>query len=214
MTNDTDHIQLFPLALVLLPGEDLGLHIFEERYKLLIARCRADDVPFGIVLRVDDGLAAVGCTARVSEVLEEFPDGRLNISVAGERPFRLLEVEIPEDPSAEPLAGKVEFMEDSDDDHADAAEVVQALAERLRVAQAAIEGLEEVPPLEDPPSGRSSYGWAVGLDADVVLKQRLLEATSERTRLGLLLGYLETLVARTEVLATRQEAIRGNGKGD
>jgi Lon protease-like protein len=214
MAESTAHIQLFPLALVLLPEENVGLHIFEERYKTLIERCRAEDVPFGIVLRIDDGLAAVGCTARLSEVLEEFPDGRLNITVRGERPFRLLEVEIPEDVAAEPLAGQVEFIEDEEEDPGEAVDVVEAQIDRLRQAQAGIEGLDEVPPVERPASGFSSYALAVGLDVDVVLKQRILEAASERRRLGLLLGYVETLVARTEVLAARQEAIRGNGKGN
>jgi Lon protease-like protein len=214
MTSDVARIQLFPLALVLLPDENLGLHIFEERYKRMIARCRKDDSPFGIVLRVDDGLAAIGCTARLAEVIEEFPDGRMNIAVRGERPFRLLEVEIPEDPDVEPLWAQVEFMEDSDEEYGEAAEVVADLVARLRRAQAEIEGLAEALPLETPDARLSSFEWAVGLDIDVILKQRLLESAGERARLGLLLGHLEMLVVRTEVLAERKDAIRGNGKGD
>ena len=214
MTADVARIQLFPLALVLLPEENLGLHIFEERYTRLIARCRAEDAPFGIVLRVDEGLAAIGCTARVSEVIAEFPDGRMNIAVRGERPFRLLGVELPEHADLEPLWAQVEFLEDPEEEYGEAAEVVAELVARLRRAQAEIEGLAEALPLETPDAGLSSFEWAVGLDIDVILKQRLLESAGERARLGLLSSHLEMLVPRTEVLAERQDAIRGNGKGD
>src|SRR5450756_879686 len=61
---------LFPLGLVLLPGEVLPLHIFEERYKLLV-RERLDGGEFGVVLADDGTLRECGCTARVAELLEE-----------------------------------------------------------------------------------------------------------------------------------------------
>ena len=91
---DADGVELpiFELPLVLLPGELLPLHIFEERYKRMIAHCVDDGEPFGIVFRDDEGGARrVGCEARVTEVTERFDDGRLNILVTGERPFRVLD---------------------------------------------------------------------------------------------------------------------------
>ena len=63
---------IFELPLALLPGEQLPLHIFEERYKRMIGRSVDEGEPFGIVLRDDDGARSVGCTARVEEVLERF----------------------------------------------------------------------------------------------------------------------------------------------
>ncbi|MFI5123138.1 MAG: LON peptidase substrate-binding domain-containing protein, partial [Vicinamibacteria bacterium] len=73
-------LPIFELPLVLLPGELLPLHIFEERYKRMIARCLEDGEPFGIVFRDDDGGARrIGCEARVTEVTGRFDDGRLNI---------------------------------------------------------------------------------------------------------------------------------------
>ena len=59
----TRRIPLFPLGLVLFPGRNLPLHIFEERYKLMIARCTQAQVPFGIVLASGEGIATIGCTA-------------------------------------------------------------------------------------------------------------------------------------------------------
>ncbi len=89
MDADAVELPIFELPLVLLPGELVPLHIFEERYKRMIAHCLEDGEPFGIVFRDGEGGARrVGCEARVTEVTERFDDGRLNIIVTGERPFR------------------------------------------------------------------------------------------------------------------------------
>jgi Lon protease-like protein len=76
-----DELGLFPLGIVLLPTEQLPLHIFEERYKELIGECIDDDGEFGLVYADDDGLRDLGTRARVVEVLARFEDGRLNILV-------------------------------------------------------------------------------------------------------------------------------------
>src|SRR3954469_2642180 len=83
----TDRFPLFLLPIVLLPSEVVPLHVFEERYKLMIGECVESDAEFGIVWLADDGLRSVGCTARVTQVLAELEDGRLNILVAGGRPL-------------------------------------------------------------------------------------------------------------------------------
>src|SRR3954469_5504554 len=86
----TDRFPLFLLPLVLLPTEVVPLHIFEERYKKMIGECLESDTEFGIVWLSDDGLREVGCTARVTQVLAEMDDGRMNILVAGGRAFTLM----------------------------------------------------------------------------------------------------------------------------
>src|ERR687896_131755 len=90
MGDTVESFPLFPLGIVLLPGEVVPLHIFEERYKLMIGECLDSDTEFGIVWLADDGLREVGCTARVTQVLDRFDDGRLNILVTGGTRFRLL----------------------------------------------------------------------------------------------------------------------------
>ena len=87
MGETADRFPLFPLGIVLLPSEVVPLHIFEERYKLMIGECLESEGEFGIVWLSDDGLREVGCTARVTQVLAELEDGRLNILVAGGRAF-------------------------------------------------------------------------------------------------------------------------------
>src|SRR5215211_4588521 len=90
MAQQVERFPLFPLGIVLLPGEVVPLHIFEDRYKLMIGECLDAETEFGIVWLADDGLREVGCTATVEQLLERMEDGRMNILVRGGRPFRLL----------------------------------------------------------------------------------------------------------------------------
>ena len=83
---------LFPLGIVLLPTEQVPLHIFEERYKELIAECLDSDQEFGLVYADGDGVRDVGTRAAVIEVLAQLEDGRMNIVVEGRDRFRLLEL--------------------------------------------------------------------------------------------------------------------------
>ncbi|MGZ4199315.1 MAG: LON peptidase substrate-binding domain-containing protein, partial [Thermoleophilia bacterium] len=87
---DDGLLGLFPLGIVLLPSEVVPLHIFEERYKVMIGECLDRESEFGIVWLSDKGLCDIGCTARITQVLDRFDDGRMNILVAGDRPFRLV----------------------------------------------------------------------------------------------------------------------------
>src|SRR5262245_7917462 len=87
-----DEIGLFPLGMVLLPTEQVPLHSFEPRYRALIGECLEQDSEFGLVFADEDGLRAIGTRAAVTEVLERFDDGRLNIVVQGRERFRLVEV--------------------------------------------------------------------------------------------------------------------------
>ena len=76
-------LHVVPLGLVLIPHELVPLHIFEERYKLMIGECIEEEREFGIVWLSDDGLKEIGCSARISKVLERFEDGRMNVLVEG-----------------------------------------------------------------------------------------------------------------------------------
>ena len=87
-----DEIGLFPLGLVLLPTEQVPLHIFEPRYRELITECVDEERPFGLVYADDDGIRQVGTLATVVEVTDRFEDGRLNIVVEGGDRFKLLEL--------------------------------------------------------------------------------------------------------------------------
>ena len=102
---------LFPLGLVALPTELVPLHIFEERYKTMVARVLEEEGEFGIVWVADDGLREIGCACEIAEILERMPDGRINLVARGTRPFR---IEARQDELAYP-AGTIEFLEDEDE---------------------------------------------------------------------------------------------------
>ena len=115
MTTSQASFRCSSCPIVLLPGELMPLHIFEERYKRMIGHCLEAEEPFGVVLRDDDGSARrIGCTARVTEVLERFDDGRMDIVVTGEEPFRVLE----RFDGDEYPAGEVEAVPLSEDERA------------------------------------------------------------------------------------------------
>jgi ATP-dependent Lon protease len=85
-------IPLFPLDTVLLPGMQMPLHIFEPRYKLMIARCLNEQLEFGIILAASKAIATLGCTAEIVQKLKEYPDGRMDILTEGRSVFRLNEL--------------------------------------------------------------------------------------------------------------------------
>ena len=85
-------IGLFPLELVLLPGERVPLHIFEDRYRELIGECLADGTEFGLILEDADGLRQVGTSTGVVELVHNFDDGRMNVLVEGRSRFRVVEL--------------------------------------------------------------------------------------------------------------------------
>lgn len=94
----TNFIPIFPLALVVYPGEDLNLHIFEPRYKQLIAESYEQKKLFGIPSIIDDKLQDYGTLVQVTEITNVHPTGELDIKTRGDKVFRILEVikEIPD----------------------------------------------------------------------------------------------------------------------
>src|SRR4029079_13027058 len=103
-------LPLFPLQVVLLPGSQLPLHIFEDRYKEMIGEVLRGKLEFGVVLASEKGIVNTGCTATIDRVLREYPDGRLDILTRGPR---RLEILVVHDERAF-LRGAVEFFDDED----------------------------------------------------------------------------------------------------
>ena len=117
-------LPLFPLPLVLLPGELLPLHVFEPRYRELVARCLAGPEPFCVVLEDDAGIRETGCLARDLTVLERLADGRLNVVVSGGEPVQLGPID---DQAHSYLSADAVVLEDDEEDGGDD-EVEAALA--------------------------------------------------------------------------------------
>jgi Lon protease-like protein len=208
MDRDAVELPIFELPLVLLPGELLPLHIFEERYKRMIGRCLDQGAPFGIVFRdAETGARRIGCEARVTEVTERFDDGRLNIVVTGERPFRVLD----RYEAAEFPAGEVEPVEPIDRAAGEAGGERAADAARDAFAEL-IERVGGEAPEPADLEALDSYGIAARVELPAPTKQRLLELRSEPERMSVLaraLGELVRAVARSREIAERA---RLNGK--
>jgi Lon protease-like protein len=93
----TNFIPIFPLALVVYPGEELNLHIFEPRYKQLIGECLANGKPFGIPSVIQNKVAELGTLVQVASLEKAYDNGEMDIRTKGLEVFRLLEL-VPEIP--------------------------------------------------------------------------------------------------------------------
>jgi Lon protease-like protein len=94
----TNFIPIFPLGIVVYPGENLNLHIFEPRYKQLISECHQHKKPFGIPAVIENRLQENGTLVHVSELSKVYDNGEMDIKTRGEKVFRILEVikEVPD----------------------------------------------------------------------------------------------------------------------
>jgi uncharacterized protein len=94
----TNFIPIFPLSIVVFPGESLNLHIFEPRYQQLIKECFENKKPFGIPAVINNGVSEMGTLVTIAELVKEYEDGKMDIKTHGLQVFRILEVikEIPD----------------------------------------------------------------------------------------------------------------------
>jgi Lon protease-like protein len=197
-------LPIFELPLVLLPGEQVPLHIFEERYKRMVGTVLEQGDAFGIVLRDDDGARSIGCTARIDDVLERFDDGRMNIVVSGEEPFKVLDrFETPDYPT-----GEIELIPDQDVPPIDEA---SATAAREAFAELAERATGERPEPEEL-DGASAYAIAARIELPPETKQQLLEMRDEDDRMALLANALGAVGKALERAEEAAERASGNGK--
>jgi Lon protease-like protein len=198
---------LFPLPLVLLPTEQVPLHIFEERYKELIGECLAEDREFGLVFADEEGLREVGTRAAVVEVLPtEFEDGRMNIIVEGRERFRLLRLTRGRSFHTAETAP----LEDAGDDPAP--ELVERARELFGRLAALTESDVETPRPDTP---QLSYVLAARVhELATDLRLELLAEVSESARLERVCEVLEEAAAAVERHRRIAERAATNGKVD
>jgi Lon protease-like protein len=197
-----EEIGLFPLGIVLLPTERVPLHIFEPRYQELVAECLELDGEFGLVYADENGVREVGTLARITEVLERFDDGRLNIVVDGGARFRV-----------ERLTRGRSFMtaevESVDDEEGDIDSETAARAAGSFRALAALAGAE--PEAPDEESQQLSFELAAQVELPLEAKQQLLESRLEQERLELVAELIDD--ARLALMATRELGERAKRNG-
>ena len=178
-------LPLFPLELVLFPGVPLPLHIFEPRYKEMIAECLELKKPFGVVRASSEGVADIGCTAEILEVTKKYDDGRMDILTRGvdrfevlevneDRPFLQAEITLIQDEPGRPARQMVE-------------QAVRLHAEIAKLAGSEVSGPEEG-------ASNLSFLLAGSLPLDLDFKQKLLVTSSEAKRLEAVVGYLQAVL--------------------
>lgn len=203
-------LPLFPLNTVLFPGATIPLHIFEERYKLMINTCVDARRPFGVVL-IRGGEEAggpaepfdVGTTAHVSSV-QHLEDGKMNLMCVGGARFRILTTR-----SDEPyLVGEVEVLEttaEDDEETRDMADTAGSLfAEYLRLYLAMSNQWARSVEMPAEPDRLADY-IASRLAVDFWTKQGLLEELSAHNRLSKEIALLSDAI---QEMTPRVESVR------
>jgi Lon protease-like protein len=197
-------LPLFPLEVVLLPGATLPLHIFEERYKLMIGEAVDQHSEFGIVLAQGRSLANLGCSAVVEKVIKRYEDGRLDILTIGQRRFEILFL----DDQKPYLQAAVHFIADDETAAAPAPEVIARLRELCARAAEYVPSMEAV---AGEGEALNSFQIAAVAPTDLEFKQRLLGQRSEAERIATLNEYLEKLLPRLQTTRKAEAVSRGNG---
>ncbi len=197
-------IPLFPLDVVLFPGTPLPLHIFEERYKEMMAQCIAARTPFGVVRAQREGLAVIGCTAEIVRVLYQYPDGRFDVLTQGLERFEIEQL----DNSRSYLQAEVDMLPDTG-----AIAPRTAREECVALHFEALELLGAIEPnlslnLEEP----ISFLLASTMPADLSFQQQLLTVNSDAERTDRLLAYYRNMLPklRRGVQASRQASNNGH----
>jgi Lon protease-like protein len=201
-----DRISLFPLNVVLLPGADLPLHIFEPRYLEMVNRCLKEKSVFGVLLALPNGVARVGCTAEIIEVVNRHDDETMDILTIGREPFRVTEF-FEEHPLAE---GTVDYLEDRD--LPGNPSLRRELIELYETCHTLV--FEDYPKNTDSEQpSQLSFVVAGTLPMDLLLKQQILELRSESDRQERLVGYLRAWAPHLQKTGVMRQRAGGNGHG-
>jgi ATP-dependent Lon protease len=206
-TMTVTRIPLFPLGIVLFPGQAIPLHIFEPRYRLMTRHCIETRSPFGIVYVHAGNVAQTGCSALIVKTLKEYEDGRSDILTLGQNPFHL--VRTHNDQAY--FEADVEYLEE------DFGGIDAGVSERLEKLYEQCHGVlydEEPPPFETEGSLSLAYHVASELPLDVAFRQTLLELRSESDRQRRLVVRLTEWYPQLEKRDHVRGKAAGNGHGN
>lgn len=204
-----DRIPLFPLNVVLLPGGDLPLHIFEPRYRRMVHQCIEQKTPFGMLLSLPKGVVRVGCTAEIVDVPMRYDDGRLDIVTVGREPFRIVELVNMEKFSEDSyLEGQVDYLDDRERP-ADPG-VRRALVDLYEVCHTIVYG-DYPKNLQNAEPRPLSYVVAGTLPMELMWKQQVLELRSEADRQERLVTYLREWAPHLQKMEMMRQSADGNG---
>lgn len=196
-------LPLFPLDLVLFPEESVPLHIFEPRFRDLLADSLRDSSPFGMVRMHEGKMEQIGCTARIREVFLTHDDGSSDVLVTGHARFRIREifhVARYHTADVDVLADTVETM--------DPDERERLIAQHIKLLE-----LAGRTPSPSAYEDRSSVSYFVGRNSGLSVDQRqlLLEMRSELERVRYLVGHLKEFIPAVARAESLRQKISSNG---
>lgn len=200
----TNFIPIFPLSIVVYPGEQLNLHIFEPRYKQLINECYSDEKPFGIPSVIKNEVAEMGTLVKILRVVKVYDNGEMDIQAIGERIFRILEVikTIPD----KLYSGAIVNYPDSDD------------AGKRELMQKVVNGIRELHRLlniskdfKKPDEELNAYDVAHHAGLSLEEEYELLGLLKEVQRQEYLKRHLSRVLPLIAEMESLKEKIRLNG---
>ncbi|MFT4094725.1 MAG: LON peptidase substrate-binding domain-containing protein [Niabella sp.] len=193
----TNFIPIFPLQIVVFPGEDLNLHIFESRYKQLVNECFSQHKPFGIPAVINNELKDYGSLIYVKEIAQTYTNGEMDIKTKAEKIFRILEVikTVPE----KLYSGAI--VNYPGNDFSGSTVIMKKLISRMRAFHASLQVKKDFHKEED---ALTSYDIAHHSGLSLQQEYEFLQLTSERQRQEYLKRHFENIAP----LLTNKEDIR------
>jgi Lon protease-like protein len=218
IVSGVNELPLFPLSVVLFPGVPLPLHIFEPRYRQMLADIQAGHSLFGLSYfdsstseKDAPAVGSVGCVAKVTDT-QALPDGRSNILTIGIIRYRIESYVDNGDPY---LVARVSYFEDDDDDseelHQRSREVAETFTRIARAVRTINDERANLPNITDTEPQRLSFLVAAAMEVDTDVKQELLELRLTSERLRRLRDILARAVSGYEERARVHELAKGNG---
>jgi len=204
----TNFIPIFPLSIVVYPGENLNLHIFESRYKQLINECLAAKKPFGIPTVIENKVLEFGSMVEIAELSKLYENGEMDIKTKGVRVFRILEMieEIPD----KLYGGAIVNYPDNYE---------KGVPELMRKVMSSIRELHQLLKVDSPDSYRdkredgelTSYEVAHHIGLSIEEEYELLNLLDERQRQEYLKRHLVKSIPMVAGMEQLKEKIKLNG---
>ena len=196
-------LPLFPLQVVLFPRTALPLHIFEERYKQMIADVQRGHTEFGIVLAGEKGIVNTGCTATVEKVLKKYPDGRMDLISLGRRRFEIILLN-DEKPY---LRGAVEYFDDEGTDP-----IPPDVRKRVIDSYNDLRTLDDSEPVHEPELSDPQLSFQLAqVVPDLDFRQILLATRSEADRMRRLAEFFPSYNSRQRQIQHARAVAPTNG---
>ncbi|MBI1781646.1 MAG: LON peptidase substrate-binding domain-containing protein [Sphingobacteriales bacterium] len=200
----TNFIPIFPLSLVVYPGENLNLHIFEPRYKQLIKECVDLKKAFGIPAVIKNDVAELGTLVEVTEISNAYEDGKMDIKTKGIRVFRILEV-IKEVPDKLYSGAIVNYPDNSE---RGSREMMQKIMKGISELHTLLKVTKE---FKKPPEELSSYDVAHHIGLSLEEEYEILSIMTELQRQEYLKRHINKVLPLLTEMENMKEKIKLNG---